>query len=61
MSKRDDTKYWRDLNNKSLQNSRLDSRLAKGDINRVLNFKDYHHYFNDTGLHCIGTGMGRLG
>lgn len=56
MSKRDDTEYWKNLNNKSLQNH----RLSKEDINRVLNSRDYHHYFNDTGLHCIGTGMERF-
>lgn len=56
MSKRNDTDYWRDLNNKSIK----DKTFGEYDLNRMINSRFHYHYHNDTGLHCIATGMERF-
>ena len=57
LSQRDDTKYWRDLTNKSIKNLKL---LPDADIDNQLKLKIYNEYNSEHGIHCIGTGLRQL-
>ena len=57
LSHRDDTKYWKDVSNKSFYDNRLGDEsihqdvITKMDINKWL--------ISDSGHHCIGVGLKR--
>jgi tryptophan halogenase len=54
LSHRDDTKYWKDISNKSF----LDNSITKNfGANIEVKMKDNFWYSNDLGIHCISTGM----
>lgn len=54
MSKRNDSKYWKDLTNKSIKDFKM---LPDGDIAQLLDLKQVNEYNSFAGLHCIATGM----
>jgi len=57
LSKRNDTKYWRDLQNKSIKDF---AKIPNGDIRELLNHKQVNGFNSYGGLHCIATGMRNL-
>lgn len=54
LSHREDTKYWRDISNKSFYNNRLTDYGLKLDIEAKMSNNNFR---SDSGIHCITTGM----
>jgi len=59
LSHRDDTKYWKDVSNKSFYNNRLCDDSIKADILTKMN--DYEWFKSDSGHHCVGVGLRYFG
>jgi len=59
LSHRDDTKYWRDISNKSFYNNRITDNSIKADIEIKMDKDAYPNSFG--GLHCIGVGLRYFG
>jgi tryptophan halogenase len=59
LSHRDDTKYWRDVSNKSFYNNRLTDKGIKADIETKMNKYDY--LISNSGHHCVGVGLRYFG
>ena len=60
LSHREDTKYWKDISNKSF----LKNTIAKNkdfELNASAKMNDNLIYRNDGGIHCISTGMRYFG
>lgn len=59
LSHRNDTKYWKDISNKSFYDKRLNDNNIKADI---LAKMDNHIFVNSiSGHHCIGVGLRYFG
>ena len=54
LSHRDDTKYWRDVNNKSFYDNRITQDFEK---NIKTKMNDNAWLKSNVGVHCIATGM----
>ena len=59
LSHRDDTKYWRDVSNKSFYDNRLTDKGIKADIETKMNKYDY--LISNSGHHCVGVGLRYFG
>ncbi len=59
LSHRDDTKYWRDVSNKSFYDNRLTDKGIKADIETKMNKYDY--LISNSGHHCVGVGFRYFG
>ena len=60
LSHREDTKYWKDISNKSF----LKNTIAKNkdfELNASAKMNSGSKYRNDSGIHCISTGMRYFG
>ena len=55
LSHRDDTKYWKDISNKSFYDNRLTDSTIKADILGKMKSDDWLR--SDSGHHCIGVGL----
>jgi len=59
LSHRNDTKYWKDISNKSFYDKRLNDNSIKADILAKMN---NHTFINSlSGHHCIGVGLRYFG
>jgi len=59
LSHRNDTKYWKDISNKSFYDKRLNDNNIKADILAKMN---NHTFINSlSGHHCIGVGLRYFG
>jgi flavin-dependent dehydrogenase len=59
LSHRDDTKYWKDISNKSFYDNRLTDSTIKADI--LGKMKSDEWLRSDSGHHCIGVGLRYFG
>jgi hypothetical protein len=60
LSHREDTKYWKDISNKSfLKNTIAQDKDFELNISAKMN--SGLRYRNDSGIHCISTGMRYFG
>jgi len=55
LSHREDTQYWKDINNKSFFDNRLKDETITADITAKMHRNQW--FKSDSGHHCIGTGM----
>ena len=59
LSHRDDTKYWKDISNRSFYDNRLTDNTIKADI--LTKMKSDNWLRSDGGHHCIGVGLRYFG
>jgi len=59
LSHRDDTKYWKDISNKSFYDNRINEENIKSDI--LTKMRQGRWFINDSGHHCIGVGLRYFG
>ena len=59
LSHRDDTKYWKDVSNKSFYDNRITDNAIKADIQTKMNKENYISSVG--GHHCIGVGLRYFG
>lgn len=55
LSHRDDTKYWKDISNKSFYDFRLNDNCLKADI--LVKMKTNEWLRSNSGHHCVGVGL----
>ena len=59
LSHREDTKYWKDISNKSFYDNRITENSLKEDMATKMGINKF--YRSDNGVHCITTGMRYFG
>jgi len=59
LSHRDDTKYWKDISNRSFYDNRLTDNTIKADILAKMKSDDWLR--SDSGHHCVGVGLRYFG
>ena len=59
LSHREDTKYWRDINNRSFYDERLTDQSIKADVLVKMSTGDYMR--SDSGHHVVGVGLRYFG
>ena len=59
LSHREDTKYWKDISNKSFYDNRITENSLKEDMATKMDINKF--YRSDNGVHCITTGMRYFG
>ena len=59
LSHRDDTKYWKDISNRSFYDNRLTDNTIKADILAKMKSDDWLR--SNSGHHCVGVGLRYFG